>query len=60
MSRAAARFTQADIARAVRAGKQAGASDVELRRDGTIVLKLSPSSTGGQTESLEPECEVIL
>ena len=36
MSRTPAKFTQADIARSIRAAKQAGAAAVELRRDGAI------------------------
>jgi hypothetical protein len=38
MSRRPATFTQADIARALRAAKQAGAECVEVRPDGTIVV----------------------
>lgn len=38
MSRTPARFTQADVARSIRAAKQAGAGRVELRPDGTIVI----------------------
>jgi hypothetical protein len=41
MSRRAAIITQADVARVVRAAKQAGAATVEVRRDGTIVILLS-------------------
>lgn len=44
MSRTPARFTQADVARAIRAAKQAGAGEVILRADGTIVIGLSPTS----------------
>lgn len=42
MSRTAARFTQADLARAIRAAKQAGASAVLLLTDGTIRIELAP------------------
>jgi hypothetical protein len=45
MSRSPARFTQADVARAIRAAKQAGAGSVEIKADGTICVKLSPEST---------------
>jgi hypothetical protein len=38
--RRAATLTQADIARAIRAAKQAGAESVEVRRDGTIAVLL--------------------
>jgi hypothetical protein len=40
MSRTAARFTQADVARSLRAAKQAGAQAVELLPDGTIRISL--------------------
>jgi hypothetical protein len=38
MSRRAAIITQADVARAIRAAKQAGAATVEVRPDGTIIV----------------------
>jgi hypothetical protein len=40
MPRRPATFTQADVARAIRAAKQAGADSVEVRPDGTIVVSL--------------------
>jgi hypothetical protein len=40
MSRTPAKVTQADIARCIRAAKQAGAAGVEIRPDGTIEIKL--------------------
>lgn len=40
MSRTAARFTQADVARSIRAAKQAGAGAVRLLPDGTILIDL--------------------
>jgi len=40
MPRRAAIITQADVARTIRAAKQAGADAVEVRRDGTIVVLL--------------------
>jgi hypothetical protein len=43
MPRRAASFTQADLARAIRAAKHAGADRVEVR-DGAIVIVLSPES----------------
>ncbi len=42
MSRTPARVTQADVARCVRAAMQAGASGVEVRRDGSIFISLPP------------------
>jgi hypothetical protein len=44
MSRTPAKFTQADVARTIRAAKQAGAYGVELMPDGTIRIALSPLS----------------
>ena len=41
MSRTRARVTQADIARVVRAAKQAGASAIEMRTDGTLLILLT-------------------
>jgi hypothetical protein len=40
MSRRAAIITQADVARAIRAAKQAGAAAVEVRPDGTIIVRV--------------------
>lgn len=57
MSRTPAKFTQADVARSIRAAKQAGAGSVELRPDGTILISL----TGEKKEiSVEPEPEAVL
>ena len=39
MSRRAARVTQADLARAIRAAQQTGAGDVVLQPDGSIVIR---------------------
>ncbi len=41
MPRTAATITQADVARAIRAAKQAGAAEVEIRRDGTMIVHLT-------------------
>jgi hypothetical protein len=40
MPRRSATLTQADVARAIRAAKQAGAESVEVRPDGTIIVQL--------------------
>jgi hypothetical protein len=46
MSRRPANFTQADIARAIRAAKQEGAPEIEVRIGAaSIVVRLSPSTT---------------
>jgi hypothetical protein len=56
MGRRPASFTQADIARAIRAAKQEGAAEVEVRRgDVVIVIRITPSTP----ETLEPERIVI-
>lgn len=39
MSRTPAKVTQADIARALRAARQAGGGVVEIKPDGTIVIR---------------------
>ena len=61
MSRTAARFTQADVARSIRAAKQAGAGAVELRPDGAIVIHIDrtgDSETIGKP--LEPHARPVL
>ncbi len=65
MSRTPARFTQADIARAIRAAKQAGAKGVEIRSDGSIYVHLSTPSGGANSladvqKGLETSDEVVL
>jgi hypothetical protein len=65
MSRTPARFTQADVARTIRAAKQAGAGGVEVRPDGTIFVHLSPSHDGGKLtdeaeKDLEPDGGAVL
>jgi hypothetical protein len=60
MSRRAATITQADIARVIRAAKQAGAGEVEIRigdRD-TIIVRIRPST--GQNVPLEQSEEIVL
>jgi hypothetical protein len=57
MSRTPARVTQADLARAIRAAKQAGAGTVELLPDGTIRINLTKDKPETQNE---PDTEVEL
>jgi hypothetical protein len=53
--------TQADVARTIRAAMQAGASSVEIRPDGTIVVRLSPQSEADKiVMGLEEQDEVVL
>jgi hypothetical protein len=60
MARRPASITQADIARAIRAAKQAGAAEVEVRigDQNTIVIRIS--STGTAALDLERSAEIIL
>jgi DNA-binding XRE family transcriptional regulator len=60
MARRAANITQADVARAIRAAKQAGASEVEVRVGGqaTIVIRIAPSTA--QETSLAELVEIVL
>jgi hypothetical protein len=58
-SRRVAAITQADIARAIRAAKQTGAAEVEVRIGGaSIVVRLSPS-TAAET-ALEKVEQIVL
>jgi ATP phosphoribosyltransferase regulatory subunit HisZ len=59
MPRRAAALTQADIARVIRAAKQAGASEVEVKiGDQSVIVRLAEST--GQQKTLEPEPEIVL
>ena len=60
MPRRPATITQADIARVIRAAKQTGALEVEVRigEQSSIVIRLH-SSTGKETP-LEPSWEIVL
>jgi len=56
MPRRPASVTQADVARTIRAAKQAGADSIQVRPDGTIVVLLKEApvdghrgQTGGET-----------
>jgi hypothetical protein len=52
MPRRPATITQADVARAIRAAKQEGATEVEIRVDGksSLVIMLAPSTQEKSTE----------
>jgi hypothetical protein len=60
VSRRPAAITQADVARAIRAAKQAGAAEVEVRigEQSSIVIRLNPSP--GIEKPLEPAGEIVL
>jgi hypothetical protein len=60
MARRPANITQADVARAIRAAKQAGAAEVELRIGGrdAIIIRIAPST--GKQSPLEESPEIVL
>ena len=60
MSRRAATVTQADVARVMRAAKQAGASEVEIRIGGrdAIIVRITPST--GEKVPLEQSEDIVL
>jgi len=61
MPRRPATITQADIARAIRAAKQAGAAEFEVRAvagQSNIVIRLAPSTV--PEKSLEQTGEIVL
>jgi len=55
VSRTPARFTQADLNRAIRAAKQAGAAAVLVMPDGTIRIELQPQEAAKPVEKDEEE-----
>jgi hypothetical protein len=59
MPRRAASVTQADIARAIRAAKQAGAAEVEVRFGSTVIVVRIAASTGAEMP-LEQAGEIVL
>jgi len=61
MSRRPARFTQGDVARAIRAAKAAGAPSLQIKPDGTIIVNLLKSPAVQETdEAVEPEEHFVL
>lgn len=61
MTRTRARITQADVARAVRAAKQAGASGVRVLPDGTIQIDLQATILADKQEiPIAPDPEIVL
>jgi len=61
MPRRAATLTQADVARAIRAAKQAGATDVEIRPNGSIVVHLVPQpGEGADDDAVDQRKEIVL
>lgn len=61
MSRTPASITQADVARTIRAARQAGASAVEIRyADGTMIRVPLTESVDGSDMPLAPVKEIVL
>lgn len=61
MPRTPARITQADVARTIRAAKQAGAAVVEVKPDGTVLVHLSsPTSTLSTEPPMARAEEIVL
>lgn len=60
MSRRPATITQADVARAIRAAKQAGAAEVEVRVGGQSTILIRIASSTAREKALEPEGEIVL
>ena len=60
MSRRPAQITQADIARAIRAAKQAGAAEVEVRMGGQTAIFIRLNLSTEDEKRLEPDEEIIL
>lgn len=61
MPRRAAAITQADVARAIRAAKQAGAGSVEVLPGGKIIVKIEPEkSTEPPSTPLEDGKVIVL
>ena len=59
MPRTAATLTQADVARVIRAARQAGASEVEVRPDGTMLVRLTTPPRTGKTHD-DDETPIVL
>jgi hypothetical protein len=60
VSRRPATITQADIARAIRAAKQAGAAEVEVRMGDQTAIVIRLNLSTGDEKRLEPGEEIIL
>lgn len=60
MPRRPAAVTQADVARAIRAAKQTGAVEVEVRIGGQSSIVIRLNSSTGTEKPLEPVGEIVL
>jgi hypothetical protein len=55
MSRGPARFTQADVTRAIRAARKAGGGDVVVLPDGSIRIASEPATVAPRISMTEDE-----
>lgn len=60
MPRRPATITQADVARAIRAARQAGGGKIEIRPDGTITILVSAESNAASEPPLDRQPEIVL
>lgn len=60
MSRRPAKITQADVARAIRAAKREGAAEIEVKPDGTMLIRLVPTSPEVTGDTIESGREIVL
>jgi hypothetical protein len=60
VSRRPAKITQADVARAIRAAKSEGAAEVIVKPDGTMLIRLAPTSPQGTEGPIESGREIVL
>jgi hypothetical protein len=62
MPRTAAKFTQAEVARTIRAAKQIGAKSIDVKRstDGTTTMTIDLIDVGSEAIPVAPDNEIIL
>jgi sulfite reductase beta subunit-like hemoprotein len=61
MSRTAARITQADVARAIRAAQQCGAGQIRITREGEILIDPVPQKQREQANGdIAPKRRIVL
>lgn len=60
MARTAATVTQADVARVIRAARQAGAGEVVVMPDGTMVVRMTAATHPSSQVAIEDERPVVL
>jgi DNA-binding XRE family transcriptional regulator len=60
MSRRPAAITQADVAQAIRAAKQTGAAEIEIRIGEQLSIVIRLNSSTGVDKPLAPAGEIVL